>query len=97
MGAVPTDEETTAAERTTAAMHATADELEVAEAILHHSAERSPDVDTTIRLHTLGDQVTAQAHDIARRADQVTDEPHQAERPDSATRKGRWATPAADG
>lgn len=55
-------------------MHDTADKLEVAEAILHRSAERSPDTGTTARLHALGDQVTAQAHDIGRRADRLADE-----------------------
>ena len=58
-------------------MHDTADKLEAAEAILHRSAERSPETDTTARLHALGDQVTAQAHDIDRRADRLTDETQQ--------------------
>jgi hypothetical protein len=59
-------------ERTAATMHSTAEELEVAEAILHRSAEESPDPSTTTRLHALGDQVTAQAHAIDRRADLLT-------------------------
>jgi hypothetical protein len=79
MRTAPTDEQTTAGERTSAAMNDTADELEVAEAILHDSAERSPNTGTTARLHALGDQVTAQAHDIARRADQLTAEQNHAD------------------
>ena len=54
-------------------MHSTAEQLEVAEAILHRSAEESPDPSTTTRLHALGDEVTAQAHSIDRRADLLTD------------------------
>jgi hypothetical protein len=53
-------------------MHGTADRLEVAEAILHRSAEESPNDAVTTRLHALGDQVTAQARDIARRAERLT-------------------------
>lgn len=60
-------------ERTAAAMHDTAEQLEVAEAILHRSAEDSPDPSATARLHALGDQVTAQAHAIDRRADGLTE------------------------
>ena len=47
-------------------------QLEVAEAILHCSAEESPDRSTTTRLHALGDEVTAQAHAIDRRANLLT-------------------------
>ena len=50
-------------------MHDTAEQLEVAEAILHRSAEESPNPATTTRLHALGDEVTAQAQGIDRRAD----------------------------
>ncbi|MBG0560825.1 hypothetical protein [Actinoplanes aureus] len=59
-------------QRTAATMHDTAEKLEVAEAILHRSAEDSPDPATTTRLHTLGDDVTAQARAIAERADLLT-------------------------
>lgn len=93
MRAVTTDEETTAARRTAAAMHDTADKLEVAEAILHRSAERSPDTGTTARLHALGDQVTAQAHDIGRRADRLTDETRPA--PHAEPADGERAQPSA--
>lgn len=59
-------------------MRGTAEQLEVAEAILHRSAEESPDPGTTTRLHALGDEVTAQARSIDRRADLIAgsdDEP----------------------
>ena len=55
-------------------MHDTAEQLEVAEAILHGTAEQSPNSGTTARLHALADQVTAQAQDIDRRADRLTAE-----------------------
>ncbi|WP_071808332.1 hypothetical protein [Couchioplanes caeruleus] len=45
-------------QRTAATMHGTAEQLDVAEAILHRSVEESPDPATTTRLHSLGDQVT---------------------------------------
>ena len=54
--------------RTAAAMHDTAEQLEAAEAILHRSAEQSPNPTTATRLHALGDEVTAQAQAIDRRA-----------------------------
>ena len=57
-------------------MHDTAERLEVAEAILHRSAQESPNDADTARLHALGDQVTAQAHDIDRRADSLPGEAH---------------------
>jgi hypothetical protein len=53
-------------------MHDTADALEVSEAILHDSAEKSPDRATTRRLHALGDEVTSQAKAIERRADALS-------------------------
>ncbi len=52
-------------------MHETADALERSEAILHDSAERSPDDATKRRLHRLGDEVTSQAQDIDHRADAI--------------------------
>ena len=55
-------------------MHRTAEQLEVAESILHRNAEQSRNADTTARLHAVGDQVTAQAHEIQRRADRLTSE-----------------------
>jgi hypothetical protein len=64
-------------------MHDTAEQLEVAEAILHRSADEAPNPATGARLHGLGDQVTAQAKDIDRRADRL------AERPDRATANGK--------
>ena len=54
---------------TAGTMHETAEALERSEAILHESAERSPDEQTRQRLHRLGDEVTRQAEDIDRRAD----------------------------
>ena len=57
---------------TAAAMHDTAAALERSEAILHDSAEKSPDERTRRRLHRLGDEVTRQATDIDRRADLLT-------------------------
>jgi hypothetical protein len=53
-------------------MHETADALERSEAILHDSAEKSPDEQTRRRLHRLGDEVTRQATDIDHRADLLT-------------------------
>lgn len=57
--------------KTSEAMYDTAAALERSEAILHASAERSPDEQTRRRLHRLGDQVTSQAKDIEARADAV--------------------------
>ena len=54
---------------TASAMHETAEALERSEAILHDSAEKSPDEETRRRLHRLGDEVTRQAMDIEKRAD----------------------------
>jgi hypothetical protein len=65
------EEGVTAGERTAASMHSTAERLEVAEALLHRSAERSPDAATRGRLHRLGDAVTAEARDIDQRADRL--------------------------
>jgi hypothetical protein len=56
-------------------MRGTAEELEVAEAILHRSADDSPNAETAARLHALGDEVTARAQDIERRADRLTESP----------------------
>ncbi|PRX12595.1 hypothetical protein CLV67_12718 [Actinoplanes italicus] len=56
-------------------MHHTAAQLEVAEAILHRSAAQTPNPDTADRLDSLGEQVTAQAHDIDRRADRLAGPP----------------------
>ena len=79
------DEGTASRDRTAAAMHDTAEQLELAEAILHRSAEESPDPATAARLHTLGDEVTAQAHAIDRRADSLpgsdAEARHEARRP----------------
>ena len=59
---------------TAAAMHATAEQLEEAEARLHRSAEASPVPQTRRRLHRLGDAVTAKAREIDRRADAIDDD-----------------------
>jgi hypothetical protein len=58
---------------TAASMRRTAAALECTEAALHRSADASPDRPTTDRLHRLGDDVTAQAKDIERRADRLRD------------------------
>jgi hypothetical protein len=63
-------------------MHHTAAQLEVAEAILHRSAAQTPSPDTADRLDALGDQVTAQAHDIDRRADRLAGPPDPDDAPD---------------
>ncbi|WP_436535676.1 hypothetical protein [Actinoplanes sp. HUAS TT8] len=55
--------------RTTAAMHDTAEKLEVIEGRLHDIAERARGADTTARIHALGADVTAEAAAIDRRAD----------------------------
>jgi hypothetical protein len=49
-------------------MHDTAEALERSEAILHDSAEKSPNEQTKQRLHDLGDEVTDQAKNIEQRA-----------------------------
>jgi hypothetical protein len=74
---VTSEQETTRPERTAAAMHDTAEQLEEAEAALHRSAERSPNEETTARLHALGDDVTSRAREIDRRADRLTKRPEQ--------------------
>jgi hypothetical protein len=50
----------------------------VIRSILHRSAARTPNPDAADRLDALGDQVTAQAHDIDRRADRLGGPPGQA-------------------
>ena len=60
---------------TATAMHETAEALERSEAILHDSAEKSPDEATRQRLHRLGDEVTRQATAIDRRADALPPSP----------------------
>ncbi|WP_426512483.1 hypothetical protein ACPPVO_18775 [Dactylosporangium sp. McL0621] len=67
-------DEETSQQRTASVMRDTADQLEDAEAILHRSAERSPAAATKDRLHNLGDQVTAVAGEIARRADRISEQ-----------------------
>jgi hypothetical protein len=66
-----TRDELTHRGRTSAAMRDTAEQLEAAEDILHRSARRSPDPQTTARLHALGDDVTEQARQISGRADRI--------------------------
>jgi len=65
-------EPTRDARRTAATMHDTAEALETAEDTLHRSAAASPDAATAARLDRLGDAVTAEARDIARRADDLS-------------------------
>lgn len=60
---------TTDQRNTATAMHETAEALERSEAILHESAEKSPDEATRRRLHRFGDEVTRQARTIDERAD----------------------------
>jgi hypothetical protein len=60
------------ARRTAETMHDTAEALERAEETLHRSADASPDGVTAGRLDRLGDAVTAEARDIARRADNLS-------------------------
>jgi hypothetical protein len=48
-----------------------AEKLEDAEAVLHRSANASPQADTTRRLHQLGDAVTAEARTIQHRAERL--------------------------
>lgn len=52
-------------------MHATAEALEVAEDVLHNSADTMPNPETAARLHAVGDNVTAEAHHIEHRADKL--------------------------
>jgi hypothetical protein len=66
------DDEMSRQESTAATMHTTAEQLEAAEGILHHSAEASPNDKTKARLHRLGEDVTALAHDIDQRADRLS-------------------------
>jgi hypothetical protein len=73
MEAMTMRDKTSSHERTTAAMHATAQQLEQAESILHRSAQATPNRGSKARLHGLGDQVTALADDIAERADRLSD------------------------
>ena len=51
-------------------MHDTAEQLHVSAGTLYRSSQASPNETTTDRLHALGDDVTEQADDIDRRADQ---------------------------
>jgi hypothetical protein len=52
-------------------MHDTAEQLHVSAGTLYRSSQASPNETTTDRLHALGDDVTEQADDIDRRADQL--------------------------
>jgi ElaB/YqjD/DUF883 family membrane-anchored ribosome-binding protein len=67
----------TTTEDTREVMRETAASLEAAEAVLHHSAEQSPNPATRRRLHDLGDKVTAEADDIAARADRLRVDGHE--------------------
>jgi hypothetical protein len=72
---VTTGEQADRKDRTAAAMHSTAEQLEVAEAGLHRSADAAPDEETGRRLHALGDQVTGSARAIEERAARLSTEP----------------------
>ena len=52
-------------------MHDTAEQLYVSAGTLYHSSNASPDETASERLRSLGDDVTAEACDINRRADQL--------------------------
>jgi hypothetical protein len=69
------------------AMRDTAEALERSEALLHDSAERSPDDATSLRLDRLADEVTRQAKRIDRRADAVAASDPQRDADDSAARQ----------
>ena len=72
-----TREPATTTNDTVDVMRETAASLEAAEAVLHHSAEASPNAATADRLHRLGDEVTAEAGDIAARARRLSAGAHQ--------------------
>jgi hypothetical protein len=61
-------------------MQDAAEALERAEQTSHRSAHASPDAATAGRLDRLGDAVTAEATDIARRADKLAPRPQDADR-----------------
>jgi hypothetical protein len=63
-----TSDSRAASRDTLAAMRDTAEALEVTEAALHRAADESPDPAAAARLDRLGDAITAEAKDIARRA-----------------------------
>jgi hypothetical protein len=52
-------------------MHDTAEALERSEAVLHETAENSPDEQTRRRQHSLADEVSRQAENIDQRADAI--------------------------
>ena len=58
-------------ERTVRSMHDTAEQLHVSAGTLYHSSQASTDETASDRLQSLGDDVTAEACDINRRADQL--------------------------
>lgn len=64
-----------ASRSTLAAMLDTAVALEATEAVLHRAADESPDPQAAARLDRLGDAITAQAKDIARRAGNLPPDP----------------------
>jgi hypothetical protein len=71
---VTTGERADSKERAAAVMRSAAEQLEVTEAALHQSAEASPEEETRLRLHALGDQVTAEAKAIDERASRLSTE-----------------------
>jgi len=70
-----TSDSRAASRDTLAAMLDTAVALEATEAALHRTADESPDPETAARLDRLGDAITAQAKDIARRAGNLPPNP----------------------
>ncbi|GAA2887968.1 hypothetical protein Acy02nite_81920 [Actinoplanes cyaneus] len=59
------------AQATTRVLRQNADDLHKSGEVLHHSAEESPEQETTQRLHDLGDAVTTEANAIDERADRA--------------------------
>jgi hypothetical protein len=90
--AMSPEEQISHLDRTVAAMYDTAEQLQVSAGTLHGSAQASPNETSTARLNALGDEVTAQADDIDRRADRLVDEAPRGERPQPGGRRiGRRA------
>jgi hypothetical protein len=71
----------------------TAVALEATEAALHRAADESPDPATAARLDRLGDAITAEAKDIARRAGSLPPNPP-IDRTANGSTRGPGETPA---
>jgi uncharacterized membrane protein len=72
---IMTSDSRAASRDTLAAMLDTAVALEATEAALHRTADELPDPEAAARLDRLGDAITAQAKDIARRAGELPPNP----------------------